>query len=268
MKLPSAYILSHNGLGDNVTMISAVRFLSNFYDTIYFLCRDTLSAQILYLYKLHPNIVIVPFESENHKEFSACKDILSNKYDTSDIFVCGIHKNYLPTKITHPLLLNYNKQNNYMLPDRFSFINMFYTDIGLDISIFVNYFNINIDNEIIELYDAISNYNIVFIHSTSSNVDLDMTHVINKYIHDEESIIICPNKNVYDIANNKYNIANKYVFLPTIFHYIEIIKKSSAIYVTDSCISCMVIPLMFNNLLNTKDITIYNRDTLEKIIFE
>ena len=67
--------------------------------------------------------------------------------------------------------------------------------------------------------------------------------------------------------DDKYEIANKYVFLPTVFHYIEIIKNATYIHITDSCFSCMVIPLMYSFKLKCQDIHIYNRDTFEKIIF-
>ena len=39
-KQKSAYFLSHNGLGDNITNIGAINFLLNYYETIYFLCKD------------------------------------------------------------------------------------------------------------------------------------------------------------------------------------------------------------------------------------
>ena len=38
-KLQSAYFLSHLGLGDNITMSSAVRYLINFYEKIHVLVK-------------------------------------------------------------------------------------------------------------------------------------------------------------------------------------------------------------------------------------
>ena len=266
MKLNSAYILSHNGLGDNITMIGAIYFLLDYYENIFFLCKDIYYKQITYIYADNKNIKLIPFDSKN--EEISCFNILTDKYIGSDIFICGIHKSYLKKKVTHPQLLSYNTNNFYKLPDRFSFINMFYNDLGLDLSIFINKFNIKLDNVVLDLYKYISNYNdIIFIHSTSSIIDIDLTNVIQKYINDKNSLIICVNKNVYPINHDKYEIANKYVFLPTVFHYIEIIKNATCIHITDSCFSCLVIPLMYSFKLKCQDVHIYHRETFEKIIF-
>ena len=39
-KQKSAYFLSHNGLGDNITSIGSIIFLLQYYETIYFLCKN------------------------------------------------------------------------------------------------------------------------------------------------------------------------------------------------------------------------------------
>ena len=36
----SAFFLSHNGIGDNITNIGAINFLLQYYNSIYFLCKD------------------------------------------------------------------------------------------------------------------------------------------------------------------------------------------------------------------------------------
>ena len=184
MKLNSAYILSHNGLGDNITMIGAIYFLLDYYENIFFLCKDIYYKQINYICADNKNIILIPFDSKN--EETSCYNILNDKYNSSDIFICGNHKSYLNKKITHPELLSYNKNAFYKLPDRFSFINTFYNDLGLDLSIFINKFNIKLDNVALDLYKHISNYNdIIFIHSTCSIIDIDFTNVIQKYINDK-----------------------------------------------------------------------------------
>jgi hypothetical protein len=39
-KLNTAYFLGHLGLGYNITYKSAIYFLSNYYNTIYFICKE------------------------------------------------------------------------------------------------------------------------------------------------------------------------------------------------------------------------------------
>jgi len=40
MKLKKAFFLGHNGLGDNITMNGAINFLLNYFEEIYFLCKN------------------------------------------------------------------------------------------------------------------------------------------------------------------------------------------------------------------------------------
>ena len=86
-KLPTAYFVSHNGLGDNITNSSAVNFLLQYYDTIHFLCKDIYVKNIEYLFENKP-VIIVSFDNKN--EFVEIEMILSEV--TDDIFVSGFHK--------------------------------------------------------------------------------------------------------------------------------------------------------------------------------
>ena len=54
----NAYLLSHNGLGDNLYMIGAVRFLLQYYENIYFLCKDIYYNNVTSFYKNNNNVVI------------------------------------------------------------------------------------------------------------------------------------------------------------------------------------------------------------------
>ena len=64
VKLQTAYFLSHNGLGDNITSIGAINFLSNYFETIYFLCKNSYSNNVQVL--LNQDCVkIVPFDANN-----------------------------------------------------------------------------------------------------------------------------------------------------------------------------------------------------------
>ena len=95
-----AYFLSHNGLGDNLFSIGALRFLCNYYNTIHFLCKDINYENVKLFFLNEPKIIVVPFDSTN--EFSACKTIIDANYENNDIFICGfVHKGYLKSKITN-----------------------------------------------------------------------------------------------------------------------------------------------------------------------
>lgn len=285
-KLPSAYIYSHNGLGDNVSMNGAVHFLTDYYDKIFFLCKDTYIKQVEYLYRDYYNIIVIGFPASNELDY--CKDFLKTKYELSDIFICGNHKNYLESKITHPEILkfrkeyngNYNEYPSYsrynsiynlnielILPEFYWFIEMFYFDIGIPISVFFNNFKLTYDIEAMKLYNNISQYKIFFLHtSTSNNFEfIDISYYFDKYLNDDNYIFICINKNYYDISHPKYNIANQYLNLPTIFHYAEVIKNAHSIHISDSSISCLLLPLLKSSQIKTNDVNIYDRITFNKL---
>ena len=253
----SAYILSHNGLGDNITMIGAINFLSLHYTTIYFLCKDKYESNVKLLIN-KSNVIIIPFDHRN--EISSCKNIIDNIYSNSDtdIFVCGGHKTYFKSKINNPSILEYNNNNNNNYNIRWEHIKTFYKDMNLDLSIYYNYFNIDSTRKSIALYEKIKHLNIVFCHTQSSTKTISLPENIKAYINDNKYIIICANENIYNKNQSYFEIANKFINIP-IAEYIDVIKNAYEIFVIDSCFSCIVHPLSVSNKLNTQKIEICSR---------
>ena len=77
VKLQTAYFLSHNGLGDNITSISALNFLSNYFETIYFLCKNSYLNNVQLLLN-QDSVKLIPFDANN--EFAECKNIITNTH--------------------------------------------------------------------------------------------------------------------------------------------------------------------------------------------
>ena len=229
----NAYVLSHNGLGDNISMIGAVNFLLQYYVKIYFICKT----------KYESNVILIPINENN--EFNECKETIMNVYKTNDIFVCGCHTEYVSSKITNPTILHYIQNNTNI---KYGHIFDFYNCIGLDTYIYVNYFNIPSTTITTDYYYKIKKYNIMFVHTQGSNRSIDISNITNSFINDD-NIIICPNKNMYTLENKHYKLANTYINLP-VAYYIDIIKNSKEIHVIDSCFSCIVYPLQLSGLLN------------------
>lgn len=260
-KYKAAYILSHNGLGDNITMIGAVNFLLLHYDTIYFLCKDKYESNVKLLIN-NENVITIPLFTGSH-EMIHCKNIINNVYynDNTDIFICGVHKEYLTTKINNPAILNYNKNNKYDLLEGqvdLNHVKIFYQDMNLDLSIYYKYFDINSTEKSIALYEKIKDINIIFCHTQSSAKTISLPENIKVYINDNKYIIICANQNVYDKNHAYFGVANNFVNIP-IQEYIDVIKNACEIFVIDSCFSCIVHPLSVSNKLNTQKIEIYSR---------
>ena len=224
-----AIFLSHNGLGDNITSISAINFLLNYYSKIYFLCKD--------------------------KHANNCRLLYNNL--NVDILICGAHKNYLKTKITNNNFLNYiPNDENYKID--YDFIGDFYRDINLDLKIYYNNFKINSCKESLELYNQVKDYNIYFTHTQASDMKIDISNYTNEYYNNNDWLIICANENVYNISSYKYSLAEKFINIP-IAYYIDIILNAKKIYVINSCFSCIIYPMKNMNLLNTDSVNIYNR---------
>jgi hypothetical protein len=296
MRLSSAYVLAHLGLGDNVCMIGCLHFLANFYDDVYFLCKDNYSEQLKFALNDWPFLHIVSIDASCEEE--SCKSVLIDKYQDSDIFICGwFHTHYLKSKITHPFLRDpsmllrihpsgfrsfmresyqncfSNIKDDYFfpykgycnLPNTFNFIDMFYRDIGLNTSISSDFFMVS--KNTMELSHGsddnckLKNYKIVFVNSSCGMNDkvFDFSCILNPYLQDDKYIVLCSNQNYYSSDNLRYEVAQKYVLLPTIFHYISIIQKAEVIWLSDSCISCITINLIKQGKILTNDVHIINR---------
>ena len=257
----SVFFLGHNGLGDNITNIGAINYLLTIYKNVYFICKDIYIENLKEIYT-DPRIFLVPFKNDN--EIDARFKLLIPRYKQKnmDVLISGdCHKINFKSKIQNNLLKYRNKNNSYSINTKYIHIKNFYDDINLDLSIYYNYFNIDSSAKSIELYENIKHYNIIFMHSIAgNNKKIDLTDYINKFIDNENDIIISADHNVYKKEDNKFVLAEQYVnaLVP---YYIDIIKNAKYIYIIDSCFSCIIIPLSYKNELSTIEYKIFNRDT-------
>ena len=258
-KYNSAYILSHNGLGDNITMIGAINYLSNYYESVNLLCKEKYLDNISTLIN-NKNIKLIPI---NHRdEFNDCAKIINNisKDQNNDIFICGCHKNYLVSRINNFNIKNYNKTKNYVNDMKWEHIEQFYNDINLDLTIYYEYFDIKSSDKSMYFYNKVKHLKLIFCHTESSNKMIDISSKISEYMNDSNYLIVCANKNLYD-KNNKYyyTLANIYVNIP-VQNYINIIKNSCEIYVIDSCFACIIHPLNVCKKLKANNVEIISRN--------
>ena len=249
----NAYLLSHNGLGDNITMIGAINFLLKYYDNVYFLCKDTNMKNVATFF-LNKPVIIIPFAGSD--EFTQPVQIIEHATTnpTNDIFVCGFAHKHIAKyrRVQNPKFLEYKPDDkNYSIKPQWQHIPSFYRDIGMDLSIYYEYFDIPSTNQSIQE----THTNIIFVHTKFSKGEITIDLQIDQ---DKDTIIICANKNIYPENHPKYELANKYVDAP-ITSYTEIIKNATEIHVVDSCFSSIVYPLQQMNRLKAKNIVIYNR---------
>lgn len=265
MENETAYLLTYNGLGDYITMIGALNFLLNNYKHINMVCRLG-SIENMKLFLPDKPITYIPLQPTGYNiisvehllsEASQCIKIISEAPINSDILICGSEQlkgGVLKSRITNQKLLQYIP-NDKQYTVKWTHIRDFYHNIGLDLSIYYEYFDIPQSKNTPNVTEE---YNIIFAHTKGSDKSIQIPDVISKYINNENTIIICANENVYPTNHSKYDIANQYVNIP-IAHYIDIIKRASEIHVIDSCFSCIVNPLQQTNRLNATTVMIYER---------
>ena len=166
----NCYLVSHNGLGDHLFMVGALRFLLNFYEKIYFVCSKSHYSNVSLFFIDTSNITCVPFECSNE-----IPTIINNIYNNTDydIFICGfIIKNLLgdKTRIRNTQFLNYKCIDkgytidyDFITTTDYNFIENFYNDIGLNLTYYFDYFFLPSTKESIELYNSIKSFKIIFI---------------------------------------------------------------------------------------------------------
>ena len=268
----NAYFLGHNGLGDNLYSIGALRYLSRFYEKIYFLCKDKNLSNIELLFSDTDKIVCVPFGSDN--EFNNCKNIIMNKYQNNDVFICGeCHKGYLRSKITNQDLLKERlPENKYTLDydminsDNYGFLEQFYLDINLNLTIFFDYWKIPVTMQSKQLYDSVKKYEIIFLQTKcSTGYSLSIQGLLDKYLHNKKTILISNDENLYNSVDEKIDhiqdkkklcdqfINNKFTY------YLDTIINSKEIYIIDSCFVGIILPLKKKNILKADIVRIIKR---------
>ena len=230
-----AFVLTHLGLGDNITSIGAVRYLSTQYDEVYVVCKNKYKHNVEMFYRDDPDIKVVTFENDEYvsPNFGCSKDRYMEITQGMDTYLCGYHlfdKHYSPMN-----RLPFN----------------FYMDLNINPQYFWSYYHLN--NHCVEskeLYSLVKDYQIVFVHNhASSGIIFNDKEVLTKLNIDQSSntskmIIINPDKNIYnkDTEPELYNIAEQFVYKP-LLHYMDTIIHSKYVILADSCFFCLSLNL-------------------------
>ena len=273
----NAYLVSHNGLGDNLFMIGGINYIKQFYDKVFFLCKDKYYSNVKQVFEDEPKVICIAFDHTNEK-----KEILKIMMDASlddnnDLFVAGpCHKSYTKSRIRNQIFLKSKKIDkaytiNFStlkeMNNHYDFIEGFYRDIGLNLTYFYEYFNIQSSARSQNLYDSVKSYRIIFVQAKSSNgKQLNIDDLIQKNKNKLNTIIICNDYNVYSKEEPQYQLSQKFV-MQNITDYIDIIKNCQEIYIIDSCFIGLVLPLAKTNRLVADKVHIIRRQLLHKYKF-
>ena len=288
-----AYFLGHLGLGDNLYCIGAARYLTKFYRNVYFLCKDKYEENVKSFFDDKERIICVPIHSSNKdsvyelslpvtSENDAIRNVLNNKYEDNDIFICGFaFTPHFPSKITNQSFLQREKiTKTYSLKldtiddDRYSFIIDMYNNADLTTGVMIDYWNLPKTEDSKKLYESVKDYNIIFIQSISSNNKvLRVNNIVKKYLYDDNTILLFNDYNIYDNANInlkqikiKRELAEKFVKNKLIY-YIDTIKNAKEIYMIDSCFTGIVLPLYKKGLLKANPVRLVMRRLIDDYDF-
>ena len=239
----TGFVLSHLGLGDNITFIGAVRYLSTCYDKVIVVCKNKYAINVKSFYSDDPDIEIFPINDNLISSsiiINQFKEKYKNQLDPNnlDLYLSGCH---LINKKSHPHINS--------IPFNF------YIDCNINYKYFWEYFYITECKESKNLFNNL-NTNYVFIHNTASTGEVFTTNNIEKTfnIDRNNTLIINPNKNIYNQEHKFYKLAQLFINLPLIY-YIDTIKNADKLFLTDSSFFC----LSLNLNIKTKYCYYYSR---------
>ena len=237
-KPKKCFVLTHFGLGDHITAIGAVRYLSTYYDETIVCCRKTSEENLKLFYLDDDSIKTYGVDSE---QFVSPKFRYMNSFNsiekTHDVYTCGIH-------------LETNNRD-----DKIPF--NFYNEMKIDKSAFRKYFYVPHIEESKELYKEISSYKYIFVHDSSSTGKVFSLNKLNLNIDSDMLLINC-GKNMYEKGHKFYDIAEKFVNKPLLY-YVDSIENASIIVLSDSCIFCLAIQLN----IKTDECYYFSRDKFD-----
>lgn len=218
-----ALFLCNPGLGDNIDMIGAVRYFSQFHTQIHVPCYKHNINTLSYFYSDDPKVILIPIEEDFSNKYwknsDTSKQLELIEYNPSDyvtVYRSGFCK--YPHTLTWP---------DYNIPK------CFYMDLGLDPSIGHSYFHIPENKNSKLLYNKINNIPYIFTHQKSSSI---FTPLIRWDIN--QTFTIDPNMNLYPEGHRWHELASHFVNKP-FPHYTDTIIHASELHITNSSFRCL-----------------------------
>jgi GNAT superfamily N-acetyltransferase len=228
------FLLGHLGLGDLLTNIGIIRYLTTIYDELIYVVfkRNFENAKIIFkdepAIKLHAvsddnEIYMQMFDKEKFKNVVGEEDI--------EILTLGYHNIKKPMKDIKVDLLPF----------------CFHDDIGLPYDIFWTYFHVPETEATFDLCRVLlknKTIDYIFIHNHYSGGKVFESSLVEKFSgkSKNDTLFINVNVNEYEKGHRFYEIAEVFVNRP-LLDYRNIIINASYIFVTNSSFFCMSINL-------------------------
>jgi len=286
-----ALFIGHNGMGDNLNMIGAVRFLLPFYQKVYLVVKNKNANRVAPFFK-DLNVHLLNLDTDNQtNEGDLIQEIVKKfkKKPNTDLFITGCWRNVSKEIIRNKAFLeardNFKKtmenksiltfDHDMLTQKDYYFLPQFYENLGLHFNIYFEYFDFPAGENSEKLYNSVKHYkNIIFMQNKSScGRMLSIDKLLQKYLNDPDAILISNDENIYEkyeaITSNKdENKKKKHLVQPfvlgNIVDYKDVIMNSTEIYIIDSCLVSVIIPLFKENKLKAHTLRIINRNRLHE----
>ena len=252
----SAILLTNLGLGDIITSLSAIFMLAQKYDKIVLICKEhNFKNMVDFLQVIKDKVYIQTFDdSENVNygasglEYKTINKVLE-QFKKCDIFCMRTDCSRFDVKLAK---IQSNAVPYYKKPaiPVINFFEQMYENLGLSFNHYFHYFDFPSQHE------KLFNFKrpCVFLHTKGSNREFfPDQEEINKWKNN--ALIICPNKNFYNLDETDYELASTFLNLP-ITSYTKIIFAAQEIFVIDSVFACIVIPFWSQKKLRAKKVAI------------
>ena len=248
-KPKTAFVLTHLGLGDNITAIGAVRYLSTCYDKVLVVCKEKNKRNMELFYGDDESIELYPVVNDKNISprlgfnYNAFKQITKNM----DLYLAGAH---CLTKNPNPYTdLPFN----------------FYRDMGINEKYFWDYFYVHRPPQSQALFKKLGSINkYIFVHNSSSmGVAFGITEIEKKCTFDKNKIfVVNPCINNYKKDDPFFELAEGFLNQPLAF-YIDLIINANKVIMTDSSFFC----LAMNLPLVTDEFYLKSRDSRDYSYF-
>jgi len=215
-----AFVLTHLGLGDNITAIGLVRYLSTKYDEVLVVVKNNNKSNMAKIYEDDQSIFLygVDQDEDISPKLGCDEEHFKRVTEGYDLYLTGLHK----------LIIMPNRS-----PTPFHF----YDDLKVDCSVFWNYFHVPDLGETLE-----EDY--LVIHNSTSWGEVFKIEDVEEHaqVSRDDIIFISLCRNIYPEDHKFYSKAEQFVFKPLI-QYKRLIENAKAVYLSDSSIFCMALNL-------------------------
>lgn len=219
-----AFFLGHFGLGDNLTCIGIVRYLSTQYEEVVVVCNRKYAENVGAFYKDDNTIKLHLIDELNEisPNWGCPIDTFISIVKGYDVYTAGMH------------VMHKQYTNTSTLPF------CFYKDVGISASCFWTYFHVPTTKESQDLYALVKDTQYVFVHNQSSSGPVFRIKLVEKKlgISSDEVLYINANENIYKPGHKFYELAQKFVFKP-LLSYKDTLINASHIVLSDSSLFCL-----------------------------